>query len=249
MTRRDFVRYAVGGAAVGTASIVGVQSYFDSRRSVDAVDYVGAELRGGPGYNGLPLVPVRVRDDGVLEGVPEPRLMAAYRYCGMQGAPGLQAGYDGDDVLRYDELEGYLELADDRGIDLWYRGKIGEPVHASDFPELLAGAPARWRSEGQTGQNVVRLLVLHVHESTYPRSVQDRFAPDGFVGLTAACTHLCCTAGYRRSEVARERGAWDHVFCDCHFAHWDPLAVRRYRMPASGRPSDGEQQQGMPIVG
>lgn len=248
MTRRDFVRWAVGGAAVGGAGVLGVRSYLDSRIGWN-VPYYGARVVGGPAPKGLPLVPVRRRDDGVLEGVPDQ--MHAYRYCQLEGAPGLRDDYAGDNVLRYYETPGWLEAAEDDATPLWYRDRIGEPVHAADFPGVGAGAAVRWRSDGQFDRMVIRMSVIRVEPDAYPAAVRDRFVPDGFVGMLAHCTHFCCVAGWQNSDAIRDypvsdgRDAWETVFCVCHGAAFDPYDVRIYRTPADqparnpGRPVPG----------
>lgn len=249
ISRREFVRNAVGGAALGGAASLGLLSYYESRSARLGDEYVGAELLGGPAYSGLPLLPVRRLADGVLEGAASESQLGTLRYCSRQAARGLQADYDGDDVLRYDEHPEILRLAERQGVDLWYKDLLGQPARAEHFSQYGMGAPVRWRSDGEVDQNVVRLLLFRVHSSTYPASVQTEFAPNEFVALSAACTHFCCVAGYRRSRAAEQRGLWDYVYCDCHGAYWDPFDVRRYDMPPSGRPSDGPRQAGRPIHG
>jgi Rieske Fe-S protein len=195
--------------------------------------YVGMTVTGGPAPTGLPLVPVRVGDDGVLRGLPT--RLDWYRYCNLQGSPGLQPDYAGDDSFRYHRHPELLERAREAG--LWWTERIGEVVMAADFLHVGDGAPVRWRSDGAVDTGVMQAIVLRVRPEDYPASVRQEFVRDGFLAALSHCTHLCCIAGYRESSEAAEAwgAAGDQVFCVCHGASYDPTKVARYALP----PYDG----------
>jgi Rieske Fe-S protein len=110
---------------------------------------------------------------------------------------------------------------------------------------MWAGAPFRWRSQGQQDQNVLRGVVIRVRSEEYPRRVRDEFVYHGYLAALTHCTHLCCICGYRESETAREQGWFDwHLFCDCHGGVFDIRDVRVYHTPASARPA----QAGVPVA-
>ncbi len=234
--RRSFVKgmavAGVGAAALAGGVGVGVSLAQDPCDELRTVEYVGAKKMAGPAPRGLPLLPVTVGDDGVVRGRPsllgEP-ILGWYRYCGHGEAPGLQEGYEGDEVLRY--FVPASQLAG--GADPWFRDRLGEPVRFRDLEPGRAAA-ARWRSEGAEGKDVVTVLLMRVRGGEVALEGVDRRVADalglaqGLVAMVSFCTHFCCVPGYRNPS-AGAGGSEGDVFCSCHGSVYDPYTLARYR--------------------
>lgn len=231
ITRRQFVRRAVGTAAVTAAGGVGFAAFQSAAPKVDALPrfpYLGVKvLTGSKAPQGIPLIPVRTADDGSLEGVP--RHLEWYRYCSRNEAPGLFDAYDGDDTFRYLLPENRKAEAD--RLDLWWRNKVGQVVRAVDFPGVGSGALASWRSQGELESNVVPVVVIRVDPETYDEPVRTEYVADGFLAVAGLCAHFCCTPVYRMGDEGYHAGHWDDIVCDCHGSWYDPRSVREYTFP------------------
>ena len=201
-------------------------------------EYLGARKIAGPAARGVPLIGIRVNEAGELEGIPQvasspvPHSLSWYSYCSRAAAPGLEEGFTSDNVLRYHEDATKLASYErDFGKPLWYADKVDQAVRAEHFSEVGMGAPFRWRSEGQQDTNVLTGLVLRVDVAAMRGTPPGGFADSGFLGYATACTHFCCTAGYRQSKIAKERGRFDTLFCTCHDSVFDPLYIKRFDWP------------------
>lgn len=231
ITRRQFVQRAVGTAAVAAAGGVGIAAFQSAAPKVDALPrfpYLGVKvLKGSKAPQGIPLIPVRVADDGSLEGVP--RHLEWYRYCSRNEAPGLFDTYGGDDKLRYLMPEQRKQEAERLG--LWWRNKVGRVVRADEFPEVGAGALASWRSEGHLESNLVPVVVIRVDPAAYDEPVNPEYVADGFLAVAGLCAHFCCTPVYRMGDGGYHAGHWDDIVCDCHGSWYDPGTIQQYTFP------------------
>lgn len=231
ITRRQFVRRAVGTATVAAAGGVGFAAFRSSAPLIEGLPnfpYLGVKvLPKSKAPQGLPLIPVRRNADGVLDGVP--RHLEWYRYCSRNEAPGLFDSYVGDDVLRY--LMPSHRRHEAERLDLWWRNKEGQRIRSDDFPEVGSGALASWRSEGQLESNLVPVVVVRVEPEDYDEPVRSEYVADGFLAAAGLCAHFCCTPVYRMGDSGYHAGHWDHIVCDCHGSWYDPAAVQEYTFP------------------
>lgn len=242
--RRQFVRGAVwtAGLAVASANGVGIFRQVAVLPDLDVrdIDYVGIEaLTGSPAPRGLPLIPVAVDDEGFVVGVPETQgenHLDWYRHCGHESAPGLQPGGEADNRLYYFVNDEKIRSADPQVRQgWWYLPRLGEPMRASDWANqpFGTGAPVQWRSQGQSGDDIVTALVLKID----PDSVRGRAGNQltrfmdmdhHLMAVSTYCTHLCCVPAYKEDPTAKRLGFWDMVFCTCHLSRFDPSRLQPY---------------------
>jgi Rieske Fe-S protein len=231
LTRRDFVRTTVGAAAFGAAAGVGYAAFSGVARPADLgprFDYLGVRvLDDSKAPQGLPLIPVRVDDEGRLEG--EPRHLEWYRYCSRNEAPGLLDSYSGDSLFRYHVPSARVTEAEELGT--WYLGRHGQVARADDFPGDGEGAVVSWRSQGQDDSNFVGAIVIKVDPEGFEDRVRQEYVSDGFLGVIGLCAHLCCAPVYRLGTTGYHEGHWDDIVCDCHGSWYDPRTVETYRFP------------------
>lgn len=253
--RRNFVKrtmqIAAGGAVVaGLAPSVVPLSY--NPRKIKRFPYVGARVMPrSPAPQGIPLIPVRVNDEGQLEGVPEnpksdvKHSLEWYKYCSHEAAPGLELAFTQDNALRYYTNPEKIAIAKLQGIDLWYKDLLDQVVRADHFKELGRGAPFRWRSEGQVGTNIVTGIVLKVDAGKIRGKLPDGFVHEnedgsGFLAVCSFCAHFCCVPGYTENnhpltKVIKKDKAEDVgrelIYCTCHDSRYDPLDIRQYTFP------------------
>lgn len=236
--RKTFVRVAAGAAVAG--GLLSLPALLPptlqiGRRST----YLGARRLSGPGPKGLPLIPIQVRPDGTLEGIPKggvPGYVHStrwYAYCQHGAAPGVSPDYAGDNVLRYFQNPAKVASAErELGEPLWYAERLDQPMRASDFAQVGMGAPFRWRSEGQEQTNVLTGVVIKVDPGTVKGLVAESTISRGFVAFASSCTRDCCVAGWKESKIARDQGRFDKMFCTCSDTAYDPLDLRTYTLPA-----------------
>lgn len=249
-TRRAFVKGCVAASAAGVALMGGGALVGSAALPIPPgrrVDYVGCTVVGGPAPQGLPLLALRVDEDGALRGVPEPEGFGSsldwYRYCGHAAAPGLQDGWDGDERLRYHwarDKEPAIEVyrAEGERPDAgWFLDRADGVVRPEHLREVGWGAPVRWRSEGERGAAIVSAIVLRVDPAqlritgTAAAPLREAFLaplPDGsaMLAFVSFCKHLCCLPGWHESTLARQFDAVDRIYCACHHSRYDPLALR-----------------------
>lgn len=243
--RRTFVKGSLVGAAIGAATAgsfglfkqLTLPDPFDARE----VAYLGAHvLPESPAPRGLALIPVRVNEEGLVEGVPETdgtNHLDALRYCGHERSPGVFPGSTSDNVFRYAVAEEKLLKAGDSAAErYWYLDRLGEPVRATDFAARAApiGASVRWRSEGVDRNVVLPLMLLKLDPETIKgvdESELGRFMDldHGLVAFSAICTHFCCVPGFQEDPLARSQGWWDLIYCSCHHSRFDPTRIQTYR--------------------
>ncbi len=246
--RRRFVKGAMGAATLGVAGAAGFgmfkQIAVPGDTIVSFIDYFGARaMPGSPAPRGLPLIPVRVNDEGFVEGVPEKErngVMVNYldrlRYCGYQSAPNLKDPSSGDNVFRYFLTEEKIHQAADPEGTWFFLDKIGDRVRADDFADLdyNTGAAVRWRSEDARPSDIVTMMVLKLDPDRFegPNAGELEHFMDNdhnLVGLSAICTHFCCVPGYKEARTKAESfGAWEMAFCTCHNSRFNPYEITGY---------------------
>lgn len=249
--RRSFVKKtmitaAAGAAVAGAAPLVVPLSY--NPRKIKRFPYVGARIfPPGPAPQGIPLIPVKVNAKGELEGIPENKESSVahslewYKYCSHEAAPGLELGFTDDNVFRFYTNPEKVAIAQGKGIALWYQDLLDQPMLASHFKNIGDGAPFRWRSEGQVGNNIVTGIVIKVDPKSVKGKLPKGFVWDnmdgtGFVAFCSFCAHFCCVPGYTEnaSELAKEprgKSGRDIIYCSCHDSRYDPLDIRPYTFP------------------
>jgi nitrite reductase/ring-hydroxylating ferredoxin subunit len=250
MKRRDFVKttvkVAAGGAIVASVAPLAV-SINPIQAPLNRFPYVGARiLPPGPAPQGIPLIPVTVNADGVLEGIPEntqsrvKHSLEWYKYCSHEQAPGLELGFTKDNRFRYFALQEKFAAAEAQGFNLWYKDLLDQEVRASHFKNIGDGAPIRWRSEGQVQNNIITGIVVKIDPSKVKGApegfVHDNGDGTGFIAVVSFCAHFCCVPGYleNNSPLAKVPGAGvdGHVlYCSCHDSRYDFMDIRPYTFP------------------
>ncbi|MHB8604763.1 MAG: hypothetical protein ACYDCK_05860 [Thermoplasmatota archaeon] len=292
MDRRTFVKGCIGAAAlagIGGATYSMAAAFEIPRRGGStSVRYFGAQRVGGPAPRGVPIIPIFVNKDGNFEGKPlvlppgvaapasdvlkDPVQLAAflklnggynvldwYKYCGHVTAPGLEVGFQTDNVLRY-----YLSQEKIAAINPWYKNLIGEPVRPEHFPGTEFGAGINWRSEGQSGSNVLSGVIINYPEKAIhhvasgllsPASavtdpeyafIRSNFHSGNFVAQSTFCTHFCCVPGFHENEAlakthfaADGTDAWNKMYCTCHNSIYDPSEPVAYSFVPDPLPIPG----------
>lgn len=246
MDRRSFVKACVGVAGAGALAATGISmaATLAIPRSPGGgvIDYYGAHKVAGPAPRGVPYIPVTVNAAGEFEGLPlirrgneEINVLEWYKYCGHAGAPGLRQGWTDDNRLYYFIAEEKLH-----SITPWFNDLLGQPIRPEHFPAPGFGASFIWRSQGQTGANIITGVLIRnrvdefvlqatavaparpLRDDADFQFVRDNIFHEGYVGVSTYCTHFCCIPGYREAEaLARPRGGWDSMFCTCHNSVYD----------------------------
>jgi Rieske Fe-S protein len=196
--RRRFVKGVVGGAVLSAGvagSVTTLDLATDPRgRGGGVRQYLGIELVDGPAPRGMPIVPIRIDDEGFLIGVwPEATETTEggrtvrtatvdvggatystewYQYCGVQSIPAIRPGSSQDNFLRYD-AGGYE----------WQQETVqqGDRMHVDDFSDYAEwtnglgaaglGKPATgtWRSVDVPGEETLPIQVLRVADRRFER--------------------------------------------------------------------------------
>ncbi len=251
--RRAFVKGAMGAAALGVAGAAGFgifkQAAIVKPSTVKLVKYLGAKvLVGSPAPRGIPLIPVRVNEEGFVEGVPQDEdenYLDWYRYCSHENAPGLaNPEFTKDNIIEYFLTEEKLVKAGAKAAERWwYHDKLEQPIRADDFLRAKgsgikadgygAGAAFRWRSAGQAGNNIITGVLLKLHPDDFKgvdRETLERFMDmeHHLIAFSTYCTHFCCVPGFREDPTADQLGFWDMIFCTCHNSRYDPRKLTEY---------------------
>ncbi len=191
--RRRFVKGVVGGAAlgsVGTVTAATVQpATFQAGEGGGNTTYFGIENTDGPAPRGMPMIPIRIDDEGFLRGLyPEPEertvdgepvLVAEteiagvtyspnwFQYCGVQSYQGLAPSADQDDYFRYSSPPVPYE---------WQSENVepGDRVNVSDFEDyrdwgndigqsgIGKPAAATWRSVDVPSTDTIPVQILRI---------------------------------------------------------------------------------------
>ena len=256
MDRRSFVKACVTTAGVGAlaASGLGLAAGLEIPRKagLPPVRYFGCHRVSGPAPRGIPYIPITI-ENGTFVGKPtipkvkgdgEITALDWYKYCGHSGAPGLQLPFTKDNTLTYLAKEEY-----ESAITPWFKPYLNQPVKLEHFPAENFGAAFKWRSQNQSGSNVLTGIIIRAPVSQLERVTstsppakpisEEEFQwirknvwceKDGnfYIGVSSFCTHFCCAPGYREAEkLARPRNAWNNIFCTCHNSNYN------YRQPVA----------------
>jgi Rieske Fe-S protein len=270
--RRRFVKGVVGSAAlasVGTATGAMVNTTTNPSGAGGGItEYFGVENIAGPAPRAMPQIPVRIDDEGFLQGLwPEVKEVEEagrtvtvaetelggitysnewFQYCGVQTYPGIQPEADQDQYFRY---------ANNPPYD-WQQEAVspGDRVHVDDFEDYQSwgndigrsglGKPAfaTWRSEGVSPTVTMPVQVIR-------SEAVEAFAPDdpwlsastrdGFLAFLDKCTHFCCVPGFKSFKDSEKfEGRGDKVYCQCHQSVYDPFNIVRRSFVALPRPED-----------
>lgn len=255
MKRRDFVKtsikVAAGGAILASTAPL-VVSISPIRKGKPRFPYVGVRiLPPGPAPQGIPLIPLRVTADGIIEGVPENKASDVkhnldwYKYCSHEKAPGLELGFTQDNKLRYFFLSDKIAKSAAQGIDLWYKDLANEVIRTSHFKTIGQGAPFKWRSEGQEQNNIITGIILKINPKDIKGKLPAGFVHDngdgtGFLAVCSFCAHFCCVPGYAENNSPLTKpgakptdpdGSHELIYCSCHDSRYDPLDIRQYTFP------------------
>lgn len=245
--RRTFVKASIGAGLVGAGAAAGLgitkPLALTGGGETITVEYPGAKRVAGPAPRGLPILPLEIDSEGAISGrvveFDDITNLAWYQYCGHEGAPGLDPETSMDNVIEFFVAEDKLA----QGFNPWYANLIGEPMNVNDFPEPGFGASGRWRSENQTGVNIITAIVIATGtdpddiggtgealtfegvDSELETLVRTQVEELGFLGFVSFCTHFCCVPGWKEDETARARGVWDQIFCTCHLSVYAPATI------------------------
>lgn len=178
--RRNFIKACAGVGAAGALAAAGfgiARPISDVPVEVVPITYPAIKvLEGSPAPYGLPLIPLRVEDDGRLVGIPDAAedQLKWYKYCSHERAPGTEPSFESDNELSYFVTEEKIA----KGFDAWYKDFVGEPVNVNDFPdgEPLekfsqfpgVGAAFKWRSNGVDPEDTITGIVVRVDTSELP---------------------------------------------------------------------------------
>ncbi len=212
------------------------------RVNVDDGRYLGARLLPpGPGDGGLPVIPVRVDEMGLIQGVSSH--LDWYSYC-RPDMPGLGGDFEGDNRFTYSLSEERIWAAEAQGLEVWFEPLLDREVKATDFTEDWQGAHVKWRSQGVTDPGrQMNAIVLKVPNGTYSDEVTREFAPDGFIAFNVDDTHFCCQVGWRLNTSPKattsvredDEGGFDLLYDSCHDDRYDPRAIQSYDRPPGGK--------------
>ena len=240
--RRTFVKRTVGTAAVGAVGAAGLGLAFPLSTTaglkIPRFPYFGAKIIGGPAPKGIPIIPIKVAEDGTITGVPSH--LDWYKYCSHDEAPGLEGGFTNDNRLFYFQNQEKIHRAETDGIHLWYKDLLDQPLRVNHFDEDGKGAPFKWRSEGQFDNNIITGIAIRLN----PEQIENveaaeelmgaPFMDQGIVAFCSFCAHFCCVPGYKEAKDAEARDAWETIFCTCHGSIYDPFVLEEYQFPPNG---------------
>lgn len=245
--RRTFVRRAVGTAAFGAAGAVGLGTVAPLSTTIGIriprFPYFGAKIIDGPAPKGIPIIPVKIDDDGNVTGDPSfapedtESILEWYKYCSHDEAPGLEPGFTDDNKFYYFQNQEKIHVAEAQGIDLWYKNKLDKPMKVDDFTEYGRGAPFKWRSQNQVDNNIVTGIAIKVRPDQVKGLAEAEeliggpFMDQDIIAFCSFCAHFCCVPGYKEAKDAEARGYWEQMFCTCHGSAYDPLDLSGYQFP------------------
>ena len=197
--RRRFVKGVVGSASlagVGASTSAMINTTTNPSGGGGGItEFFGIENTDGPAPRGMPMIPVRIDEEGYLQGffpewetttvqgqeVQVARAEVAgieygaqwFQYCGVQTYPGLQPDADQDNYLRYADNPPYTWQSDSV--------EAGNKVHVDDFDDYedwgndigQAGigkpAMATWRSQDVGGEGTLPVQILRIPPDDFGR--------------------------------------------------------------------------------
>ena len=201
--RRRFVKGVVGSASlagVGASTSAMINTTTNPSGGGGGItQFFGIERTDGPAPRGMPMVPVRIDDEGFLQGhfpewetVTEQGLEVQvareeiggieygaqwFQYCGVQTYPGLQPDADQDNYFRYADNPPYQWQSDEVSA--------GDQVNVSDFEDFESwgndigqagiGKPAMvtWRSQDVGGSGTMPVQVLRIPPDDWEQITTD----------------------------------------------------------------------------
>ena len=264
--RRRFVKGVVGGAALAGVGAMG-SATVNSLTTAGGIGG-GATIAttiahtGGPAPRGLPQIPLRITDDGYIEGIwPETttvtqegqeievaqeelggRLYSGewFQYCGVESQENIEPGFESDNQFR--SATGSYEWQDETY-------DAGDRIRADDFDDYDewgnglgadgVGKPASvtWRSEDADAVlNAVVIRSEQIEQAAEEDEWLSASTERGFLAYLNVCTHFCCIPGYKQLEEAARYDAEDGSYCVCHQSVYDPFTLEESLFIARPRP-------------
>lgn len=175
-----------------------------------------------------------------------------FQYCGTQTSPAVDPNEDLDPYFRYTAASHYD----------WQNAEVegGDRIHISDFEDYedwgnqfgSAGvgkpAQANWRSN-QPGdpddqlepRDRIPVQIIRSERIEAAAEEDDWLAAstdEGFMAIQNQCTHFCCVPGYKAFPDARDFGAEDKIYCQCHQSVYDPFSIVEQTFVALPRPDN-----------
>ena len=264
--RRRFVKGVVGGATLAGVGAMGSATV----NTLTTAGGVGGgqtvamtiEHTGGPAPRGLPQIPVRVDDDGFIEGIwPEVQTIEDegfeievareerggrtyagewFQYCGIESQENVRPNFESDNIFRANP--GTYDWQDETY-------DAGDRIHIDDFDDYDSwgnnvgndgvGKPASatWRSEdADASLNAVVIRSERIEEAAQDDEWLAASTDQGFMAYLNVCTHFCCIPGYKELEESARYNAEDGAYCVCHQSTYDPFTLEEALFIARPRP-------------
>ena len=264
--RRRFVKGVVGGATLAGVGAMGSATV----NTLTTAGGVGGgqtvamtiEHTGGPAPRGLPQIPVRVDDDGFIEGIwPEVQTIEDegfeievareelggrtyagewFQYCGIESQENIDPNFESDNLFRSNP--GTYDWQDETY-------DAGDRVHIDDFDDYDTwgnnvgnsgvGKPASvtWRSEDSDADlNAVVIRSERIEAAAEEDEWIAASTDQGFMAYLNVCTHFCCIPGYKELEESARYDAADGAYCVCHQSTYDPFTLEEALFIARPRP-------------
>ena len=264
--RRRFVKGVVGGATLAGVGAMGSATV----NTLTTAGGVGGgqtvamtiEHTGGPAPRGLPQIPVRVDDDGFIEGIwPEVQTIEDegfeievareelggrtyagewFQYCGIESQENVRPNFESDNIFRANP--GTYDWQDETY-------DAGDRIHIDDFDDYDTwgnnvgndgvGKPASttWRSEdADASLNAVVIRSERIEEAAEDDEWLAASTDQGFMAYLNVCTHFCCIPGYKELEESARYSAEDGAYCVCHQSTYDPFTLEEALFIARPRP-------------
>jgi len=264
--RRRFVKGVVGGAALAGVGAMGSATVnaLTTAGGIGGGATVATTIAhtGGPAPRGLPQIPLRITDDGYIEGVwPEVTTVTQdgqeielaqeelggrtysgewFQYCGVESQENIDPNFESDNLFR--SAPGSYEWQDET-----YDG--GDQIHVDDFDDYDewgnglgadgVGKPASvtWRSEDADAVlNAVVIRSEQIEAAAEENEWLEASTERGFLAYLNVCTHFCCIPGYKQLEEAARYDAEDGSYCVCHQSVYDPFTIEESLFIARPRP-------------
>jgi Rieske Fe-S protein len=266
--RRRFVKGVVGGAALAGVGAMGSATVntLTTAGGVGGGSTVAMSIAhtGGPAPRGLPQIPLRVTDDGYIEGIwPETTTITQegqeievaqeelggrtysgewFQYCGVESQENISPNFESDNLFR--AATGSYEWQDETY-------DAGDQIHIDDFDDYTewgnglgtdgVGKPAsvRWRSEDSDASlNATVIRSEQIEQAAENDEWLSASTDQGFLAYLNVCTHFCCIPGYKQLEEAARYDAADGVYCVCHQSVYDPFTIEESLFIARPRPDE-----------
>ncbi|MFW5917744.1 MAG: ubiquinol-cytochrome c reductase iron-sulfur subunit [Halorubrum sp.] len=264
--RRRFVKGVVGGAALAGVGAMGSATVntLTTSGGVGGGATVATTIAhtGGPAPRGLPQIPVRVTDDGNIEGIwPETTTVTQegqeievaqeklggktytgewFQYCGVESQENISPSFESDNIFR--AAPGKYEWQDDTY-------EAGDPIHVDDFDDYTewgngigsdgVGKPASvtWRSQDADADlNAIVIRSPQIEEAAQNNEWLSASTDQGFLAYLNVCTHFCCIPDYKVLEESARYDAEDGTYCVCHQSTYDPFTLEEALFIARPRP-------------